>query len=249
MSDTLDQKIDQVGDLAARAKVTNVTVVLDRSGSMNKIRSDVIGGLNAFVAEQKTQEGACTLTLWTFDDVAKEMVITAKPIADTPEFTEQDFMPRGSTPLYDAIGVALGEAESRHQPGDAEVFVIITDGKENASREFSREVIFERITRLQDKEGWVFSYIGANHDAYAASGGIGIRKASTQSFMADAAGASKSFASVARATSSVRSTYRAGGQSLVAEMYTSANGSGFFQGVKEAEDEPKPEELIDDPKP
>lgn len=227
--DDLDAKIDQVGDLAAATQVTNVTIVLDRSGSMNRIRSDVIGGLNAFVEEQQKVPGACALTLWTFDDVAKEMVLKDTPIADVPMFSEKDFVPRGSTPLYDAIGAALAEADVRHQSGDHEIFVIITDGKENASKEHSKQSVFESITK-RTSDGWVFTYIGANHDAYEASSGIGIARGSTQSFAATADGASKSFASIGRATKSYRMA-SAGGQS-VSHMVTD-----FYEGVKEAEDD------------
>lgn len=234
-TDDLQAKIDQVGDLAAATKVTNVTIVLDRSGSMNRIRSDVIGGVNAFIEDQKRQTGACSLTLWTFDNVATEMVIKAKPIAGVQALTEQDFIPRGSTPLYDALGSALAEAEGRHRDGDAEIVVIVTDGLENASKEHTKAEIFDRIKELSAKQ-WVFSYVGADHDAYQAAGDLGIQRGSTQSFAPTSQGAARGFASVSRATGQYRGAMRAGGQS--AAVYAHNAVEDFFGGVKEAEDEP-----------
>lgn len=228
--DDLDAKIAMAGAAAAQVQTTNVTVVVDRSGSMTSIRTDVIGGLNTLIEEQAKEPGACRLTIWQFDSTAIETILVNEPIDQARKLTNADFMPRGSTPLYDAIGTALADADARHQDGDYEVFVIVTDGHENASKEYTKQQIFDEITR-RTSDGWVFSYLGANHDAYGASQGIGISRASTQSFAADSAGASKSFASVSRSLGSYRGATQKGAAAAAAMT------TDFFQGKKEAEED------------
>jgi uncharacterized protein YegL len=229
--DDLDAKIAMAGAAAAQVHTTNVTVVVDRSGSMSGIRTDVIGGLNTLIEEQAKEPGACSLTIWQFDSTAIEKMLDTTPITKARKLTNSDFQPRGMTPLYDAVGAVLADADARHQDGDYEVFVLVTDGAENSSREYTKQMIFDEITR-RTSDGWVFSYLGANHDAYGASQGIGISKGSTQSFAADAAGASKSFASVSRSIGGYRGATHAGDAAAAAAATTD-----FFAGQKEAEDD------------
>jgi uncharacterized protein YegL len=229
--DDLDAKIAMAGAAAAQVQTTNVTAVVDRSGSMQGIRTDMIGGLNTLIEEQAKEPGACRLTIWQFDSTSIDKVFDNEDITGVRKLTDADFQPRGSTPLFDAVGTALADADTRHQDGDYEVFIIVTDGAENASREYTRTMIFDEITR-RTSEGWVFSYLGANHDAYGASQGIGIAKGSTQSFAADAAGAATSFASVSRSLGSYRGATRGGNAAAAAAATTD-----FFEGKKEAEED------------
>ncbi|MCF2527749.1 vWA domain-containing protein [Yinghuangia soli] len=154
----------------------HIAIVLDRSGSMQSVKEDTEGGLRAFLAEQQEVEARTLVSLYQFDD-HYEAVYENKPLADVPDFR---LKPRGMTALLDAVGrtiARLGEdlaaLPDARRPGEV-VVVILTDGLENASSDYSRERVREMITHQQDKYGWVFLFLGADQDAFAAAGGIGI---------------------------------------------------------------------------
>jgi uncharacterized protein YegL len=156
--------------------LTDVTVVLDRSGSMAACKHDAEGGLNAFVAKQKQEPGQCTFTLVEFDN-EYNTPYNAVPIDQVGKYT---LVPRGSTALMDAVGKAINATGSRlaampeqARPGLV-VFVIITDGEENASREFNRTQIKQMIEHQQQTYSWKFTFLGANQDAFAEAASIGI---------------------------------------------------------------------------
>lgn len=159
-----------------RKDLSDLTVVLDRSGSMHVCQSDAEGGLNRFVEEQKKQPGEARFTLVQFD-TEYEFVHRAVPIQDVPPCS---LVPRGNTALLDAVGRAIVETGERlakmseaDRPGLV-VFVILTDGQENSSREFSRAKVREMIAHQQDVYKWQFIYLGANQDAFAEAGALGI---------------------------------------------------------------------------
>ena len=166
---------------------TDITIVLDRSGSMASVKSDVEGGFARFLEDQRKLPGECTLSLTQFDSEAVEEVYVARPIAEAPAMS---LHPRGMTPLLDAVGrtitrtgerlAALSESE---RPGRV-LFLIITDGIENASREFSKAQIRELIERQRRVYQWDFIYLGANVDAFAEAGGMGIGAAHAAAFRA-----------------------------------------------------------------
>lgn len=163
---------------------TDITVILDRSGSMQAIKSDTEGGLNAFVAEQREAEGTCRISLVQFDD-RYETVYTAKPVADAPATR---LHPRGMTALLDAVGRAVTETGERlaalvedERPGTV-IIVIVTDGLENSSHEWTREQVFEAVTRQTNDYGWTFTYIGANQDAIAVGSSLGVPTTSSLTF-------------------------------------------------------------------
>lgn len=190
-----------------RMDLTDITVVLDRSGSMGSCRNDVVGGLNAFVEEQKKQPGEALYTLVQFDN-QYDFVHKGIPIKDVPPV---DFQPRGGTALLDAIGRAIVETGERldaipedQRPGIV-IFAILTDGHENASREYSRERIKEMIEHQSSVYKWAFTYLGANQDAFAVAGGLGISSASASNY------SSCNTSSVFAAVSSRVSGARAGG--------------------------------------
>src|SRR5688500_13147998 len=172
---------------------TDVTVILDRSGSMEAIASDVIGGFNQFLTDQQRQPGDCRLTLVQFDD-QYEVVYLARPIGDASRLTKNTFEPRGSTALLDAIGctidttgtrlAALPEAERPHRV----LVVIITDGEENASVDYTRERVFDMISSQQAVYGWSFLFLAANQDAIAAAATVGIGAQQSMNFAATGAG-------------------------------------------------------------
>lgn len=172
---------------AMRPDLANVTLVVDRSGSMQSIREDAEGGINAFIQEQAKQPGEALLTLVQFD-TEYEFVHRATPISRVPPYK---LVPRGSTALLDAVGRAINETGERlvkmpegDRPGLV-VFVITTDGQENSSKEFSKVQIKEMIERQQSKYNWHFTFLAANQDAFAEAGGLGINAAGAANFAPD----------------------------------------------------------------
>ena len=160
-----------------RSDLTHITLVVDRSGSMQERREDAQGGVNALIRQQVEEPGQATLTLVQFD-TEYEVVHNGVPIEDAPEY---ELDPRGCTALLDAVGRAINETGKRlsvmpeaERPGLV-IFVINTDGLENSSQEFSRKQVREMIEHQQTKYGWHFTYLGANQDAFAEAGAMGIQ--------------------------------------------------------------------------
>lgn len=159
-----------------RNDLTDITVVMDRSGSMNSCRSDAEGGLNTFIQKQKEDLGETLFTLIQFD-TEYEFVHKGTNIKDVPHCTLE---PRGWTALLDAVGRAISETGSRLEKMEEKdrpafvVFVIITDGYENSSKEFSKEKIKEMVEQQQNTYKWKFIFMGANCDAFKEAKSIGI---------------------------------------------------------------------------
>jgi len=169
-----------------RSDLTEIVIVLDRSGSMQGCKEQAESGLNKFIEEQRTQPGEANLTLVQFD-TEYEFVHTGKPIKEVPKFT---LAPRGGTALFDAIGRAINETGERlrlmdesKRPGLV-VFVILTDGEENSSREYTQDKIKEMISHQRDVYKWMFTFLGANQDAFKTAGAFGINRGSTANFAA-----------------------------------------------------------------
>lgn len=178
--------------------LTDITIVLDRSGSMGVIRDDTIGGVNRFIADQKTGPGAATFTLNQFDHEF-ETVIDAKPITEAQPLTAKTYVPRGSTALLDAIGRSITATGARlekipeaDRPGKV-VFTIVTDGHENRSREFTRAKVFDMIKHQQDKYGWQFVFLGANQNAISEATNYGISAANAMTFASNTVGTQCSY--------------------------------------------------------
>lgn len=159
-----------------KTNYSDVTVVLDRSGSMASCRTDAEGGVNTFIEEQKKHPGECAFSLVEFDH-EYNFVHKAKPVSEVQPYT---LVPRGNTALLDAVGRAINETGERLAAMKEEdrpslvVFVIVTDGQENASKEFKREQIKAMIERQQKEYNWQFTFLGANQDAFAEAGSIGV---------------------------------------------------------------------------
>lgn len=163
--------------------LTDITLLVDRSGSMESIRTDAEGGVNAFIQNQKQQTGQANLTLVQFD-THYEFVVNGVPIDQVGPYT---LVPRGSTALLDAMGRAMEETGKRlaamaeqDRPGLV-VFVVMTDGQENSSKFFSKAQIREMIEHQQKVYSWTFTFLGADQDAIheAQSLGMNARAAST----------------------------------------------------------------------
>jgi hypothetical protein len=202
----------------------HVTFLLDRSGSMESIRDDVIGGFNSFVAEQASQPGRCSLTLWTFDTHGFDRVHDKLDIGDVPAMTRETFVPRAGTPLYDAVGRTIS---SMGASSDNQVLVIFTDGQENSSREWRREQVVELI-KAKEAAGWTIVFLGVGIDAYAEGGSIHVNAGSTQSVAPDSVGVASAMASTSSAVSNYRGkTYRG----------ATPDSADFFETGKEADED------------
>lgn len=208
-------------------------VLLDRSGSMEAMRTDVIGGFNNLLAEQQADGGDARFTLVQFDSQdPHEVLVDGARITRVASISEATFVPRGGTPLLDATGRLITMASVREQQRavlgkrpEVITIITITDGEENQSHEFSRRDIV-RLMKEKEAAGWSFAFLGAGVDAYAEAGGIGYDPRSTMSFAPDGAGASQAFGNVSRAMSARRAKLRAG------EAYDVAD---LFEGDKAAE--------------
>jgi hypothetical protein len=167
--------------------LTHITVILDRSGSMSTIDRDTVGGFNTFVEEQQKAAGTATMTLIRFDNEAKADYID-KPIKDVPKLLSVE--PRGMTAMLDAIGKGINELGEKLAKLPEEkrpsrvIVVIITDGEENASKEFNHVQIKDMIEHQHKKYNWQFTYLGANQDAVLAARQMGISAANSSSFVA-----------------------------------------------------------------
>ena len=160
------------------SNLTHIAFLLDRSGSMQTIKSDIEGGFQAFVDEQRTATGECRATLAQFDDVY-ELVYADRPIADVPPL---DLQPRNMTALHDAMGRLITEAgqklaamKEEERPGTV-IVAIMTDGLENASKEWTGPSIKALVTQQTNVFGWTFMYMGADQDAIEVGESLGIAR-------------------------------------------------------------------------
>ena len=180
---------------------TEIVVLLDRSGSMASIGQATVEGFNTFLNEQKNAEGEAFMTLVQFDD-RYEMNYQSLPINDaTPLVLGENFIPRGSTALIDAIGKTIEDLNTDRDV----VFVIITDGEENASVTYKREAIMKMI-ETQTEAGWKFLFLAANQDAIKAGGTIGIKGANSINYSSTADSTINVFANVSQNMSKYRSS-------------------------------------------
>jgi hypothetical protein len=192
------------------SKFTQIVVVLDRSGSMQSIKSDTIGGFNQFLDEQKKLKGKAKMTLVLFDD-QYDVVFTDVDIQDVKDLDDNTFVPRGLTALLDATGKtinstysAIKSAKKKDKPEQV-VFVVITDGMENNSKEFTREALFNMITEMKEKDKWEFMFLGANQDAISEGGQYGFDAGSSLTYGANEKGVSTSYAMMSDKIGSYRS--------------------------------------------
>ena len=183
---------------------TEIIVVLDRSGSMSTIRGDMEGGFDQFISEQRNAPGECRVSLYQFDD-KYDVVFEGRALADVPKCVIE---PRAATALLDAVGKtinATGErlaSKAESERPDKIVFLVITDGHENASREFKKADIKKLVERQSKDYNWQFCYIGADLGAFDEGASIAMAAAS---YVPDAAGTKDLYGRVGAAVVSYRS--------------------------------------------
>jgi electron transfer flavoprotein alpha subunit len=165
---------------------THIAVVLDRSGSMSGIKRQTTVSLDEFLRKQKDVGGNASITLAQFDD-EYEIVWEDKNLSETTSVS-RFYRPRGLTALLDAIGKTINSvganlaAKPEDDRPDKVIFVILTDGLENASREYTREKIFDMIRHQEEKYGWEFVFLGANQDAIGVGRDLGIKMGSAATY-------------------------------------------------------------------
>lgn len=182
--------------------ITELVFILDRSGSMSGLEGDTIGGFNSLIDKQRKQEGECYVSTVLFDDVSEVLHDRVK-LSEIPRMTEDDYTVRGCTALIDAIGGAIRHIANIHKydrPEDVPehtMFVIMTDGMENASRRYSSGKVKKMIEREKEEYGWEFLFIGANIDSVETAGRFGIGADRSVNYHADHEGTAVVFETVA----------------------------------------------------
>ena len=194
-----------------RNDLTELVFILDRSGSMHGLEKDTIGGFNSVLERNKALPGDANITTILFDH-RFTILHDRQPIRSVAPITERDYSPAGMTALLDAVGQAIRKIDNvmAHTAEDYRAgkvqFVIITDGLENASREYSAQRVKQMIRDRQDREGWDFLFLGANMDAIAVAEDMGIQADRAVTAMADAPGVSLQYDAIADANVSFRQT-------------------------------------------
>jgi von Willebrand factor type A domain. len=173
--------------------ITELVFILDRSGSMSGLEGDTIGGFNSLIEKQRCQEGECFVSVVLFDNESEVLYDRVK-LADVRKMTRDDYTVRGCTALIDAIGGAIHHIGNIHKyarPEDVPehtMFVIMTDGMENASHRYSSDRVKQMIEHEKTEYGWEFLFIGANIDAVKTAGRFGIGSNRAVNYHADSCG-------------------------------------------------------------
>ena len=189
--------------------VTELVFILDRSGSMSGLEADTIGGFNAMIEKQKKQDGECYVSTVLFDNVSEVLHDRVK-LADIKPMTDKEYTVRGATALIDALGDAIHHIGNIHKyarPEDVPentVFVITTDGMENASHRYNSDCVKEMIERQKTKYGWEFLFIGANIDAVETAARYGISEDRAVNYNADGEGTQILYETVSATIGNVR---------------------------------------------
>lgn len=191
--------------------VTELVFILDRSGSMSGLESDTIGGFNSMLEKQKKQAGDCYVSTVLFDDKS-EILHDRIKLCDVPKMTDDDYTVGGCTALIDALGSTIRHIESIHKyarPEDVPehtMFVITTDGQENASRNYTSKQVKKMIEQHKEKQGWEFLFIGANIDAVETAARYGISKDRAVNYKADGKGTGILYKAVGKAVGCLRAS-------------------------------------------
>lgn len=189
--------------------ITELVFILDKSGSMSGLEKDTIGGFNAMIEKQKQQDGRVYVSTLLFSN-GSQLIHDRVNINRIEPMTEKEYFVGGGTALMDAIGSMIHRVGMIHhyaRPEDVPehtIFVITTDGMENASRQYSAEKVREMIRKEQDKYGWEFLFLAANIDAAETASGFGIRRENAVNYCPTSAGTEAMYKCASRAVSALR---------------------------------------------
>lgn len=192
-----------------KKNLTEIVFILDRSGSMHGLEADTIGGFNSMIEKQKKETGEALVSTILFDNAA-EVIHDQVSLKDIRELTSRDYCVKGCTALLDAVGGAIHHIGNIHKyarPEDVPehtLFIITTDGMENASRRYSSMEVKKMITRQKEKYGWEFLFLGANIDAVETAAGFGIGADRAVNYRADSQGTQLNYEVLGDAVSAVR---------------------------------------------
>ncbi|MBR6223920.1 MAG: hypothetical protein IKQ71_10855 [Lachnospiraceae bacterium] len=190
--------------------LTEIVFILDRSGSMGGLEADTIGGYNSMIAKQRKEKGEAVLSTVLFDDKV-EILYDRKPIDKASDLTDNEYYVRGCTALLDAIGGAIHHISGIHKvmPEDEKpektLFIITTDGMENASKKYTYGKIKKMIEKKKNKHQWEFVFLGANIDAVAVAGQFGVDKHHAVTYECDEEGTKLNFEVMSKMVSMARS--------------------------------------------
>ena len=191
--------------------MTELVFILDRSGSMSGLEADTIGGFNSMIEKQKREAGEALISTVLFDNFS-EVIHDRIPIGRVEPMTDREYYVRGCTALLDAIGGAIHHIGNIHKYAREEdvpehtLFVITTDGMENASRRYDSETVKKMIERQKAKYGWEFLFLGANIDAVETASRFGIGADRAVNYHSDHQGTQLNYEVLSAAVSTVRSS-------------------------------------------
>lgn len=197
-----------------RIGLTEIIFIVDRSGSMASIRRDMIGGFNTFIKEQQKLPTDCKVSFYQFDKTHDhpivEKVYEQTPINAVSDLTEATFVPRGGTPLFDAVARVIREVQERYEKNNDDrpektLVVCITDGEENESKEWKAEQVKQMIENATGNEKWEFVYLGANQNAWQTGQSLGVSSSSTMGYVASKGGTNDMWKSLSNQTMRYRS--------------------------------------------
>ena len=188
-------------------KMTEIIFIIDRSGSMNGLESDTIGGYNSFLEQQKQEEGEAMVTTVLFNN-RMQVIHDRETIGNVRPLTARDYIPGGSTALLDAVGDTVSEMTRRQETfpkgrPDSTVVVIITDGYENSSRHYTYQDI-RNLIKAREEAGWKFVFLGANIDAEETAETLGMDRRYASRYHADAAGTRNNYDTLTAAVRHMR---------------------------------------------
>ena len=191
-----------------RSTSTEMVFILDRSGSMGGLEADTIGGFNGMIESQKAEPGAAVVTTVLFDD-RTDVIANRVPLNQVAPLTSREYFVRGCTALLDAVGNTIRRVNHAQKASpwgrpDKTIFVITTDGMENASRRYSARRVKEMIQRQKEKYGWEFLFLGANIDAVETAGHLGIAPDRAVNYHCDSVGTRLNYEVVGQAVAAVR---------------------------------------------
>lgn len=192
-----------------KENLTEIVFIIDKSGSMFNLADDTVGGFNSFIENQKKEPGEAKLTTVLFD-TRYDIIHDGEDIQNVKPLTKKEYCPVGMTALYDALGSTINRVGRRlcetpeEQRPSKVIFVVTTDGLENASSEYTRSQVKDMITHQTEKYSWEFMFLGANIDAEEAATEIGISASMTSAYNATSVGTTALYSTVSKAVSGYR---------------------------------------------